>query len=325
MRAGAKVERQRGAALLVVLLLLASVAVVAVATTELMARSVARTGAAQARDRAVWALLGAEQGAALLLSEVASTSVHKETDPWLAAPLTLPLPSGVVRARFEPVACFNVNSVVQAGEGGYASPGLGLQGFADLVEALGGYGPGATVLAEAAGDFIDADDAPGPGGAEDYDYTRRPVPYRTAGRLLADPSELRAVAGWDADTYRALRPYLCALPTVEPASVNVNTLRPEDAPILRALLGNALPMREVERLIERRPASGYDSAGAFMAQPALSTLPPSPGSANLATTSSLVSLTATVQEAGQELTMVTLFYLPSGGTPEVLARRFGAS
>ena len=56
---------QRGAALIIVLMLVATLALGALALTETMKRAVNQSGAASARDQAVWALLGAETAALL--------------------------------------------------------------------------------------------------------------------------------------------------------------------------------------------------------------------------------------------------------------------
>jgi general secretion pathway protein K len=317
-----KREDQRGIALLVVLLLLASVAVVALATTQLMARAVARTGAAQARDQAVWLLLGAEQ-AALAALEADQTPADTAADPHLAGPVTLPLGGAVVRGSFEDAPCVNVNAfVVQDGEAlrSPIEPNPGQEAFGGLVEALGGNRVAGLALAAATADFIDTDDAPNPAGAEDFTYAREAVPRLTAGGFLADVSELRAVAGWDADTYVALKPYLCALPTADPARLNVNMLRPEHAPLLRAALGNEVPIFEAERLIAQAPPDGYEQVGTFLSR--LQTPPTAPP---LDVSSSLVLFRASVQGGGQGLSMTTTFHRSQGGDWQPIARAFSGS
>ncbi|WP_036766325.1 type II secretion system minor pseudopilin GspK [Parvularcula oceani] len=321
-------EEERGIALLVVLLLLANLAVVAVATTEVMTRSVARTGAAQARDRAVWALLGAEQAGALVLEQALQDEAAQQTlgDPLFAAPVTLSLPGATIEGRFEDrSACFNLNDLVDGPPGAYVTNEAGVARFGDLIESMGGNRPQGTLLAEAVADFADSDDAPNPGGSEDYDYSRGTPPYRTAGTLLSDVSELRAIRGWSAELYAALGPHLCALPRTGPARLNVNMLAPQDAPVLHALLDRQVPMGEVERLVANPPPGGYGTVEAFLSQGALANASlPDEALAGLSTKSSLVSLTASAVEGGQELSMTTLFYI-DGGTARPIARRFGGA
>ena len=61
------------------------------------------------------------------------------------------------------------------------------------------------------------------------------APYRTGNTLFADAGELRAVAGMSPALYRRLRPWLCALPTSDLSPINLNTLSPEQAPLLAML------------------------------------------------------------------------------------------
>ena len=322
-RAENQAQDQRGVALLIVLMLLATVATVAVATTALVTRSVARAQASQARDAGVWALGGAVTAAVHLLETASAT----EPAP-IGRPLTLPVGGAVVRARLDPVACVNVNAFVSGQDGTYETPrgedgggaGPGIARFGRLVVALGGNEPAARRLAEVTADFQDTDDAPNPGGAEDFDLARRPVPYRTAGRLLADVSELRAVPGWDQATYRALKPYLCALPTTAPLQIDVNGLTPDDAPVLAALLGTGQPITEVERLIAGRPDGGWPDVADFTALPLVA------GSALTASdvdvTPSLLSLSARIDSNGQVFGMTALIFDDGSGW-RVLSRRLG--
>ena len=315
-------DDQRGVALLMVLMLLATVAVVAVATTALVGRSVARAQAAQARDAGVWALRGAEVAAVALLDAATSAA-----PPPIGRTLTLPVGGGAVQARLDPVACLNVNAFVSGGPGAYATPtgsggaaGPGIAAFGRLVVALGGNEPAARRLAEATADFLDTDETPNPGGAEDFDLVRRAVPYRTANRLIADPSELRAVPGWDAATYGALRPYLCALPGTAVLPLDVNGLRPGDAPVLAAHMRTTLPIGEIERLIAGRPEGGWESAADFTGLPLVAGSGLDPTTVDV--TPGLLSLSARATSGGQELGMIALIYR-DGGAWRVISRRFG--
>ena len=316
-------RRERGVALLIVLLLLVAVAGVAVATTALMTRAIATAGAAQARDEGLWALLGAER-AALTLADTG--------EPIPRAPVPVGTPDGPVTVTLRSRACINVNALVTGQPGEYATPkdgsgnlaGPGAARMGALITALGGNGPAGLRLMEAAADFIDTDDVPNTGGAEDFVYARRAVPYRTAGELLADPSELRAVEGWDVATYRALRPYLCALPSIQPLKLDVNGLRPEDAPLLAAILED-VPMSVAERLVTQRPQGGYETLADFTSLPAVAQVQPAPsGLGELDVKPSLLELTATADRGGRTVTMTALIYDSPRGGWRVIARRFGA-
>ena len=342
VRAPAGPSRERGVALLIVLLILATIAAVGVATTALVTRSVARAQAAQTRDAAVWALRGAETAALHLLEagsgpggrggedeEGGERGPARPDDTVIGRPLSLPVGGAIVTARLDPVACVNVNAFVTGSPETYATPpppgGPGAALFGDLAVALGGNEPAALRLAEAAADFIDTDDAPNPGGAEDFDLTRRPLPYRTAGRLLADVSELRAVPGWDSATYGALKPYLCAVPSTAPLPIDVNSLRPGDAPVLSAALGGTLPITEVERLIVNRPVGGWPDAASFASLPIVAGVSPNGPPPVIDVTPSLLELHGRVRvqgQGGQEFGMTALIF-DDGGRWRVISRRFG--
>ena len=78
-------------------------------------------------------------------------------------------------------------------------------------------------------DWIDVDNLPqASGGAEDEAYTRLAPPYQAPNRPMEDVSELMAVEGVDAETWRILAPHITVLPvTGAPVPVNVNTASEE--------------------------------------------------------------------------------------------------
>jgi len=124
-------------------------------------------------------------------------------------------------------------------------------------------------MADALVDWIDSDQVPGPAGAEDAAYASRGPGYRTSGTLLAEASELRAIAGHDAASYARLRPHVCALPDNALSPVNINTLEAGDAVILAMLSDNVLDTQSARRLIASRPAGGWRDVPEFSQQPAI--------------------------------------------------------
>src|SRR5690606_39256505 len=166
-------------------------------------------------------------------------------------------------------ACFNLNSLVEGvGEDLMARP-QGAAQFLALGRAIGAPDSGMRAAADALTDWLDADGAARPLGAEDGAYAGLATPYRTGGVMLAEVSELRAVKGVDADLYRRLRPWVCALPTSRLSPLNVNTLTPEQAPLLMMLSDNALGPVAARAVIDRRPRAGWADAAAFWAEPAM--------------------------------------------------------
>jgi general secretion pathway protein K len=262
-------DRQRGAALLTVLLLTATLAVLAVSMTEVATRSLSRTGAIEARLQGFWALRGLETAALSTLRQNAEL-LDDPAGRFFREPVVLPFEGATATLRFRDASnCFNLNDLVDSGEEGLVSDEGAIERFARLFRELGGNESAGSQAAARIADFIDSDTSPGPGSVEDFDYRRREVPYRTAGTYLASVSEIRAVAGFSPDVYRFVAPYLCTLPSDGAQVLNVNTLMPEDAPLLAGLSGGALTPEAAKRLIQTRPEDGYAEVGTFLANPLL--------------------------------------------------------
>ena len=285
-------KTREGMALLTVLLLVAVMSVIAVAVLDDVRFSVRRATNAEIQSQAQWYAAGAEalagrQVARLLASNATRTPLDPE---WNGRPFSFPIDEGsmtvVVR---DGQACFNLNSVVEGyGEDLVARP-LGAAELVALGRAVGVDAGRMEAVADALIDWLDADTTPRPLGGEDGAYAGLATPYRTAGVMMADVSELRAVKGVDADLYRRLRPHLCALPTSQLSPINVNTLSAADAPLLVMLTGGALTEPAARAVIARRPRDGWADVTAFWAQSALTGI-------------------VTPQEARDQVTVLTRYF-----------------
>uniref|UniRef100_UPI0035CAF930 type II secretion system minor pseudopilin GspK n=1 Tax=uncultured Sphingomonas sp. TaxID=158754 RepID=UPI0035CAF930 len=265
---------ERGAALLTVLLLVAVIAVLAGTALERL-RLATRLGSnAVALDQARAYSLAAETLAVVKVSDLLRRSPDKVTlqGGWSDTPFALPIPNGAASARVvDGGNCFNLNSLVTetpVGSGVYAADTAAQLQFVRLIRLVDPEARSPEAIAAATADWIDSDDAPLSGGAEDKDYRGGAPPYRTANTLMSDPSELRAVLGVTRVDYDRLRPWLCALPSAAPSRINVNTLLPEQAPLI-AMLGQTLSSEIVRQVLLRRPMAGFASADAFWSQAAL--------------------------------------------------------
>ena len=268
--------RERGAALLTVLLLVAVIAVMATAALEklrLATRLTANaTGIEQARSFA-------QAGEALALSRVNTLLGGRPqrvtlAGGWSNAPFTLPLPGGAAVARVTDGGnCLNLNGLVtELTPGVYQTNPIARVQFARLMRLLQIPPQVAEQVSAGAADWIDTDAEQQAGGAEDGAYLRQDPGYRTAGTLMADPSELRAVAGVTPDLYAQLRPWLCTLPIAAPAPINLNTLAPEQAPLVAMLAPDTLSVDAARGALLRRPPQGFADVGAFTAGLAGATL-----------------------------------------------------
>lgn len=264
---------ERGAVLLGVLVTVAAMATLATATLGDIARSVERGVALREADQAFWYAAGVEQMTATVLRRSRLVNDGRDTaaDAFLRGPMRFPIEGGFIEARISDGGnCFNLNSLVDGEPGGtlVADPVAG-ERFVRLLRRLDLDESDARSLAAAATDWIDSDDRPEPRGAEDGTYLTGDVPMRTAGTLMAEVSEVRALAGVDAETYTRLRPFLCALPTTEPARININTLAPDAAPLLLMLAEGEPGEAGFRAAIEDRPAGGYGSVAEMLDRGAL--------------------------------------------------------
>jgi general secretion pathway protein K len=270
-------KSERGAALLAVLLLVAVTGAIAAAAMEGLRLSRAVAANAAALDQARAFADGVEQLTLLTIDDQVAQNPGRTTldGGWNGAVRRIPMPGGAIaeiRVR-DGGNCFNVNSVVE----GEAQSALirrpsGVSEFMGLMIALGAGEGDARRIAEAAADWVDSDTVPGPGGAEDEAYASGPEPYRTANALFAEPGELRALAGMTPDLYRRLSPFLCALPVSDLAPINLNTLGPEQAPLLAMLAPGQLGLERARNVLAARPAGGWGSQVEFWRLDAMSGL-----------------------------------------------------
>ena len=253
---------ERGIALLSVLLLVAVMAIVTTIVLDRVNLAVRLAGNQQAMDNARFAALAAENLAGDQIRRQLQLSPARTVDTgWLGQPQAVPLgeASGalVTATVRDGGKCFNLNSVVEGKIGDLALRPVGVDQFIGLMQALGVDEREARPVALALADWIDSDDVETPGGAEDGYYLRLEAPYRTAGTLLSDVGELRAVRGMTPALFERLAPWVCTLPETTLSPLNVNTLRPEQAPLLMMLAPSVMTAQRARGLIEARPQLGY--------------------------------------------------------------------
>lgn len=259
-------EQERGTALLSVLLLVAVMATIAATALDRIKVTTQLAANSRASGQAYLWLASAELLALTRIEDLKATSNGKLTlaGDWLDTPRTIALPDGtqVVARIADGGNCFNLNALARkVDQTVLASRPEGIKEFQALMTSLGIDAGKAAKIAASAADYIDDDDVVSPGGAERGSY---PVGSLPANRPMADRSELRAVPGVSADDYRRLERWVCALPVIGQSPVNVNTLRPEEAPLAAMLFQGALPAARARDILARRPASGFASADQFI-------------------------------------------------------------
>jgi general secretion pathway protein K len=253
--------KERGAALLSVLLLVAVMAVIAAIMLDRLHLATRLAGNGQAMTQARLYATSAETLAMARIKAMVDTSQERTVDRGglLGREFPLPLARGTVMARVDDAGnCFNLNSLVEADAQGVLKLRVaGLNQLRALMAGLGISPAESAIASDAIADWIDSDNAPSPNGAEDETYQGGTVPYRTAGRLIGDVSEIRAVRGMTPQFYERMRPWLCALPAAELSPINVNTLRPDQALLLSMLAPTVIPVERARALLSARPALGW--------------------------------------------------------------------
>ena len=302
---------ERGAALLTVLMLVAIIAVLAGGALERLRITTRLAGNAIGGEQARAYAYAAE---ALALSRVTDQLARDRTrvslaGGWSGRPFGLPLPGGgyAVARVTDGGNCFNLNGLVTAvSPGVYTSDTPARLQFARLMRSLQVPAQVAEQVAAGAADWIDTDGDRQPGGAEDASYLGLQPGYRTAGTLMADVSELRAVAGVTPTLYATLRPWICTLPVAAPALINVNTISPEQAPLLAMLLPDGSPTGGIGTALLRRSPQGYADAGAFWTAAAFGVGAALPGGAQTAVKTNWFALRVDVTQGEASLTQISL-------------------
>ena len=269
-------DRERGASLLSVLVIVMLMSVAAVAATDALARSVLIAKSSGARAETFWTARGAASAAASYLTKIVKVSegvLNSESDLF-TQPITLPAGNGMVvlQAR-EASNCFNLNAI-SGGAGESEGDDASLQAYEDFLVSVGMDKAEAQSLAEKLADWVDADFSTRTYGAEDGYYASQAEPYRAANARLRSVSELKAIAGYDAEVRARLDNLVCLRPSREQSVLNINTLTLEQAPLLVALFSTELSVDDAKTLIDSRPTGGWSGVEAFLQQDTINRIAP---------------------------------------------------
>lgn len=271
-----RADRERGASLLSVLVIVMLMSAAAVAATDALARSVAIAKSSGARAETFWTARGAaEAGASYLLKAMKLTEGHlTDKSDIFTQPAILPAGHGLVSIRVrEGSNCFNLNALFDDIGDAAVSDGQ-LEAYRNLLVAAGLNRNEAQSLADTLADWVDSDLSSRTYGAEDGHYASQAEPYRTPNTRLRDISELKAVEGYDADVLARIGGLVCLRPGIDQAKLNINTLEPDQAPLLVSLFSAELSAEDAQTLIEKRPAGGWLNIEDFVQEAAVSKIAP---------------------------------------------------
>ncbi|WP_407695855.1 type II secretion system minor pseudopilin GspK [Shewanella avicenniae] len=325
-------SKQRGVALIMVLLIVAIIAVLATTISGRNQLSVRRTINLAMYDQAYWYALSAEELARKVLKQDLDDSegrVHLQ-QYWALANVVLPAESGQIGGQLSDLrSCFNLNALAQDGpkpqNGQAETMSLAGRQFAALLESLGVDDFSAEQLVYRIKDYLDEDSDVSSLGAEDAEYESRKVPYRAANTLMNDRSELRAVLGVPKELYQQLQPYICVIPGNNSQVLNVNTVKPEQAALLAAMLLNKVSVNEAENIIEQRSANGYDKIEDFWEQGSLTTIAQQDDQlkSSMSINSKFFKLEAAAQVDDALFRLDSVLHVIGGNKLEVLTRQYG--
>lgn len=249
-------QKEAGTVLLTTLLVMAVMAAITVALMDDIRVAVRRTINVNAYAQADWQGRGAEDfiRAWLTTDFAALDDTARTVFLRTGEPITLPTQDGIISVRIKDAShCFNLNSVLDFEGQATAHPAE----FVALAELIGVPQNQADAISKALMDWIDADQNPRSGGAEDGTYLRSNPPYRTADTALTGPEEIRALNGMDEELWGLLKPFLCVGRIGEIPPVNVNTIGIERMAVLAAALGGDRGVEAAQKLLEDRPPQGY--------------------------------------------------------------------
>lgn len=220
-------KRHRGVALITALLVVALVTATAVAMASRQQLDIRRTANVLQRDQAYVYALGAEVMGREVLGKDDAKIDDKEED-WAQSAISIPFQGGLLSGALEDLqGRFNINNLVK---NGVRSP-WDVERFKNLLKLIKENSEDREIwkdaepgdLANAVTDWVDQDNEPLSGGAEDNDYLQGPRPYRAANAPMASISELLLVRGFTGPIYQQVVPWVSALPVR--TKINVNTAK----------------------------------------------------------------------------------------------------
>lgn len=266
-----RIRQQRGVALLVVLILLVMMSALAAKISQQFCRNLQKTHYQVSQQQLRWAMQAQEKVVKDRLQNDASGE-SKPLDPdgdWHQQLETQGDDYTVVSQVEDAQDCFNVNNLLAAEKISQdptapAVPEKPLK--ARIVEQiLTDSGVSQTAAEDVylqLVDYLDGDTTTVKEGAE-ADAWAGVVPARQpANQMMRTIAEIKLLPAFPASAYPKVSKLLCALPD-SASKVDVNTLKPEQAPLLAAMFPGKMTSDDAVRLIDSRPETGWESMETF--------------------------------------------------------------
>ncbi len=244
-------RRIRGAALVLAMLIAALAAAVAVALAAEQQRWLADVGhrGDQVQAQSL-ALAGVQWARQILRDDAAAGTIDHLGEIWALPLPPTPIANGVIEGRIEDLqGRMNLNNLA-------LDNALATAERRRLERALASLQISPVALDDAA-DWIDADQAPRAGGAEDAVYAQQNPPMLAANAPLLRIAELAAVRGYSPAQVAALSALLTALPPGTP--LNLNTASPQ----VLALAIPGLTEEALAKVLAERARSPFRTVAEF--------------------------------------------------------------
>jgi general secretion pathway protein K len=264
-------KNNSGAALIIVLFVVALAASLAVEMSSRMMVLVNKNSILQEHQQSKWYGYAAEALAkqALIQTKKDDDKVVHLKQAWAQDETTFPVDGGTISGKISDLqGCLNLNAFRAKPKTSSADKLPEIHGvFLKLLEKLDDEDSlplenSRDELADTLLDWIDEDDNRRPEGAEEDEYLSREIPYLTANHFLASISELRTIKGFNPLIVQRILPYVCIIPGSDLFEINVNTILPEQASLLAALLDTETDI--ANQIISEREPEGWTDIDKFM-------------------------------------------------------------
>lgn len=315
---------QRGAALLSILVLVMAMSVAAVLATTAISRQTEMIKLSRAKSDSMWAAYSAEAFAKSGISEFASLAQDQAglLTSNMEAPLTFPVRGGYISLTLKDgMNCFNINALGSDDEG---AAKIAHESWTRLLTDLDISQYEASTLANTLSDWIDKDSQARQNGAEDSYYLTLTPPYRAANQTMDSPKELAAVLGYTPALIEALEPFTCAMPETKMMKLNINSVSPQNASLLRAIYSHELSLSAAERILIDRPDIGWENVEAFETLPDIRMIPPGARrTESITTETTIFRADGNIVVEGRSWPFSFLISTETSSQPTTLWRRIG--
>ncbi|MEJ6476004.1 type II secretion system minor pseudopilin GspK [Pseudoalteromonas piscicida] len=330
--------RQQGAALVIVLFIVALAATIAAEMASSLMVQVQKASNIQTQQQAKWYSYGAEElvKRALIKVKKDDPDTVNLDQPWAREEVPYPVDHGTLSGKVTDLqACLNLNALrakpqtnnnnnQRSQQLGAKSTNVAHGALLELLKNIEDLPSNESeeALADSVYDWLDEDSITYRSGAEEDEYMSNQTPYLTANNLMASVSELRIIKGFNPLVMEKIKPYVCVIPGSEELAVNVNTILPEQALLLSALIPG-LSKSGAEAIISARPKKGFSDINEFYTEVANQGVKnPNKTSKLFTINSNYFQLRATAVFDERRFSLTSIIETKDGKA-YVLARKFG--